>query len=401
MNRKFATLLNNIRFWQYTSAFLFVILLVAGAFYYLRHRQQTDAFSVHSTLGGNIFPSAIYSTATTGTRVIDGFSSHELGNPANEFGIRITAPHRMTKVHIEVGETPFWDRSVSDFVLPEKNVEYTLYPDVLWRFEALRLNNQAEPVTVPIEVTIGRDKPVLKNATFSVRSINECLLGYRDDKMNFHETSIFFAAYVNEEHPMLDQLLREALNTRIVKRFVGLQQGESQVDKQVYALWYMLQKRNFSYSSISNTSLSSNVVYSQRVRTLDDALDSSQINCVDGSVLMASLLRAINIEPVLIRIPGHMFVGYYSDKQQENLHLLETTMLGDVRLDDYFPDENLDSISEGKSQSEMSKLTFEKAKEYASRKYAEHETNIEEDLPNYMFLKISKETRAKVQSIGR
>ena len=401
MNRKFATLLNNIRFWQYTSAFLFVILLVAGAFYYLRHRQQTDAFSVHSTLGGNIFPSAIYSTATTGTRVIDGFSSHELGNPANEFGIRITAPHRMTKVHIEVGETPFWDRSVSDFVLPEKNVEYTLYPDVLWRFEALRLNNQAEPVTVPIKVTIGRDKPVLKNATFSVRSINECLLGYRDDKMNFHETSIFFAAYVNEEHPMLDQLLREALNTRIVKRFVGLQQGESQVDKQVYALWYMLQKRNFSYSSISNTSLSSNVVYSQRVRTLDDALDSSQINCVDGSVLMASLLRAINIEPVLIRIPGHMFVGYYSDKQQENLHLLETTMLGDVRLDDYFPYENLDSISEGKSQSEMSKLTFEKAKEYASRKYAEHETNIEEDLPNYMFLKISKETRAKVQSIGR
>ncbi|MCF0185238.1 MAG: hypothetical protein HUJ98_01965, partial [Bacteroidaceae bacterium] len=212
---------------------------------------------------------------------------------------------------------------------------------------------------------------------------------------------IFFAAYVNEEHPMIDQLLREALNTRIVKRFIGLQQGEAMVDKQVYALWHMLLKRNFSYSSVSNSTLSSNVVYSQRVRTLDDALDSSQINCVDGSVLMASLLRAINIEPVLIRIPGHMFVGYYSDKQEEHLHLLEPTMLGDVRLDDYFPDENLDSISEGKSQSEMSKLTFEKAKEYASTKYAEHEANIKEDLPNYMFLKISKETRAKVQSIGR
>lgn len=401
MKKYLANIADDVRFWKTTSGLLALLLVAGSVFYWYRHRQIEEAFTVESTLGGNIFPSAIFSTATTGTRVIQGFSEHQLGNPSCEFGIRIRNPHRMTKVHIEVGETPFWNRSVTDFVLPEKGVEYVVYPDVLWRYDQLKNNSQAEPVTVPIEVTVGRDKPELKNATFSVRSINECLLGYRDEKMKFHETSIFFAAYVNEEHPMLDQLLREALNTRIVKRFVGLQQGEKMVDRQVYALWHMLQKRNFSYSSVSNSSLSSNVVYSQRVRTLDDALDSSQINCVDGSVLMASLLRAINIEPVLIRIPGHMFVGYYTDKDEENLQLLETTMLGDVRLDDYFPDENLDSIAEGKSQSEMSKLTFEKAKEYASTKYAQHEENIKEDLPNYMFLKISKETRAKVQSIGR
>ena len=109
---------------------------------------------------------------------------------------------------------------------------------------------------------------------------------------------------------MIDQLLREALNTRIVNRFLGYQsQAKGVVDKQVYALWNILQKRKFRYSSVSNTSLSSNVVFSQRVRTFDDALDSSQINCVDGSVLFASLLRSINIDPILVRTPGHMFVG--------------------------------------------------------------------------------------------
>ena len=200
---------------------------------------------------------------------------------------------------------------------------------------------------------------------------------------------------------MIDQLLREALNTRIVRRFVGLQNGESQVDKQIYALWFMLQKRNFTYSSVSNSILSSNVVFSQRVRTLDDALESSQINCVDGSVLFASLMRAINIEPVLIRIPGHMFVGYYSDKKKENLNFLETTMLGDVNLDDFFPEENLDSLSEGKSQTEMSRLTYNKAKEYATKKYKEFEDQIKGKGPNTLFLPISKETRAKIQSIGR
>lgn len=138
-------------------------------------------------------------------------------------------------------------------------------------------------------------------------------------------------------------------------------------------MWNILQKRNFRYSSVSNTSLSSNVVFSQRVRTFDDALNSSQINCVDGSVLFASLLRAINIEPILVRIPGHMFVGYYTDNGHKNMDFLETTMIGDVDLDDFFPDERLDSTMVGKTQNQMSRITFDKSKEYANRKYKQYE----------------------------
>lgn len=80
--------------------------------------------------------------------------------------------------------------------------------------------------------------------TFSVRSINECLLGYVTGGTKFHDTGIFFAAYVNEENPMIDQLLREALNTRIVNRFLGYQGGPEAVDNQVYALWNVLRNAN-------------------------------------------------------------------------------------------------------------------------------------------------------------
>ena len=213
---------------------------------------------------------------------------------------------------------------------------------------------------------------------------------------------LFFAAYVNEENPMIDQLLREALNTRIVNRFLGYQsKAKGVVDKQVYALWNILQKRKFRYSSVSNTSLSSNVVFSQRVRTFDDALDSSQINCVDGSVLFASLLRSINIDPILVRTPGHMFVGYYTDNSHKDMNFLETTMIGDVDLDDFFPDEQLDSTMVGKSQNEMSLLTFEKSKQYANKKYKENEEGIHSGKLNYMFLEISKEVRRKIQPIGK
>lgn len=76
-------------------------------------------------------------------------------------------------------------------------------------------------------------------------------------------------------------------------------------------------------------------------------------------------------------------------------------MIGDVDLDDYFPGERLDSTMQGKTQSEMSRLTFEKAKEYAMREYTKHADNVKKEMPGYMFLEISKGVRRKIQPIGR
>ena len=117
--------------------------------------------------------------------------------------------------------------------------------------------------------------------------------------------------------------------------------------------------------------------------------------------MFASLLRAINIEPILVRIPGHMFVGYYTDSQHKDMNFLEMTMIGDVDLDDFFPDEQLDSTMVGKSQNQMSRITFDKSKEYANKKYRQHEEGIHSGKLNYMFLEISKEVRRKIQPIGK
>lgn len=100
------------------------------------------------------------------------------------------------------------------------------------------------PVSISVKAELNRKKMPQRLKTISMRSINECPLGYVDDKMKFHDTGEFFAAYVNEEHPQIDKLLREALDTRLVNRFLGYQGDTSQsenVDKQVYALWNVLQ----------------------------------------------------------------------------------------------------------------------------------------------------------------
>ena len=385
---------------------MMLMVVAVGATYVWLRKPFASDFEIVDQLGGNLFPSAILSVATTDAQIIEPLDTPYVGNPKSCIAIKVKSAQPGTKVRVELAETPFYARSVSEFVLPRKHTEYIVYPDILWRYEALRGNDQAEPISVAATVEVNGKSIGQHVRTFSVRSINECLLGYNrqlpNGRTRFMSTRLFFAAYVNEENPLIDKLLREALNTRIVHRFQGYQNHTSNsVDKQVYALWHVLQKRNFRYSSVSYSSLSSNVVYSQRVRTFDDALSSSQINCVDGSVLFASLLRAINITPVLVQIPGHMFVGYYTDSQNKNLTFLETTMIGDVDLDDYFPEEKLDSTKNQRSQSEMSRLTFEKSKEYANAEFLRNEKKVRSNQRGYLFVEISKGVRRSVQPIGK
>lgn len=391
--------------WRITAVVLSLTMLVGGITYVVMKRPFADDYELVDQLGGNLFPSAILSVATTNTQVIPPMSGEYVGNPKSCVAIKLKSGRANTVVRIELAETPFYARSVSTFVLPKEHTEYIIYPDILWRYNALRDNEQAEPISVVSNVEVDGKDLGQKVRTFSVRSINECLLGFNkqlpDGRTRYVSTRLFYAAYVNEENPLIDKVLREALNTRIVRRFLGYQSTPEMVDKQVYALWYVLQKRNFKYSSVSYSSLSSNVVYAQRVRTFEDALNSSQINCVDGSVLFASLLRAINITPVLVQMPGHMFVGYYTDSAKKNLTFLETTMIGDVDLDDYFPDEKLDSTRTTKSQGEMSRLTFEKSKEYALREYMRVKDKVQANKPNYLFVEINKNVRRNVQSIGK
>lgn len=391
--------------WRITAVVLSLTMLVGGITYVVMKRPFADDYELVDQLGGNLFPSAILSVATTNTQVIPPMSGEYVGNPKSCVAIKLKSGRANTVVRIELAETPFYARSVSTFVLPKEHTEYIIYPDILWRYNALRDNEQAEPISVVSNVEVDGKDLGQKVRTFSVRSINECLLGFNkqlpDGRTRYVSTRLFYAAYVNEENPLIDKVLREALNTRIVRRFLGYQSTPEMVEKQVYALWYVLQKRNFKYSSVSYSSLSSNVVYAQRVRTFEDALNSSQINCVDGSMLFASLLRAINITPVLVQMPGHMFVGYYTDSAKKNLTFLETTMIGDVDLDDYFPDEKLDSTRTTKSQGEMSRLTFEKSKEYALREYMRVKDKVRANKPNYLFVEINKNVRRNVQSIGK
>jgi hypothetical protein len=101
---------------------------------------------------------------------------------------------------------------------------------------------------------------------------------------------------------------------------------------QVFAVWNILQRRGIKYSDISATTPSKFVV-SQTVRFLDQSIEATQANCVDGSVLMASILREIGINSYLLMVPGHCFLAFDLGKgEDDEIVGLETTMLGNADL---------------------------------------------------------------------
>ena len=66
----------------------------------------------------------------------------------------------------------------------------------------------------------------------------------------------------------------------------------------------------------------------QRVRLPSEALKTGAANCIDGVVLLASLLEAMSLRPAIVVVPGHAFLGWEAWKDTGEWKYLETTMLG-------------------------------------------------------------------------
>jgi len=145
-----------------------------------------------------------------------------------------------------------------------------------------------------------------------------------------HDMSGFAALWVTPTAPAIETFLATAKKYSIRKSFVGYEWGKEVVPQQVKAIFKALKKRGMTYV---NGDLSF-PVGSQRIRLPSDALREASANCIDGSILMASALEAIDIEPLLVLIPGHCFLGWKVMPGSKECEFLETTMIGTNSFED-------------------------------------------------------------------
>ena len=249
-----------------------------------------------------------------------------VGN-VNFFDVSLNNPlESSTELKLIISETEISEETT--IIQTLENGSHNVPLSINWKERVLSLYDQPSDINLVFKAYINDTLIDTKTVNLNVRAVNECVYTFTSGDMII-TFPYAFAGYVNEDHPEIDLVLQEALSEQIVDSFTGYQTGnEDNVINQVFAIWLSLQRKGIKYSSITDTSNSTDKVFSQYVRFFDQTLKYNQANCVDGSVFLASILKKIDIKPFLVLSPGHMYLGFYTNENKTHFRLLETTWIG-------------------------------------------------------------------------
>jgi len=330
-------------------------------------RQSGQAVWSFSKVGlkGVLYPSLMLNIAKMKLDMQQG--EDELGDPNGLFGISVVAPRAGTNATVEiVSSTPLINPGRAEVTLPRKGKTYRIYPFLTFA-DALALVRQPVRATLTARLRLDGVAQGERQAPVAVASVNDCVHSFEDDD-DYYDTDWLYAAYVNENHPAVQQILREALATREVSSFSGYQADPAGVRRQVKAVWQALSRRGIRYSSIERPSVAAKDVGVQHVRLISDALSARQANCVEGSCLLASVFYKIGLETALVSLPEHMLVAVSLDPQGKRQLYLETTMLDDSTFEEA-----------AESGQEQVAQAYEKARKAAARKKPGKDDDDDED----------------------
>lgn len=159
------------------------------------------------------------------------------------------------------------------------------------------------------------------------------------------------ATFVTPNHPILTGILRRASEILDIlsgesslngyPKFDPEDEGEIMraflsVKKQIHAIYTALKELEITYILPPQHFFHD---VGQRIRMVDDVIGNRLGTCIDTSILFASCLEAINLNPLIILIHGHAFVGCFltgiikvprdldaEDLQKLPIEFIETTI---------------------------------------------------------------------------
>lgn len=279
-------------------------------------------WSVHVAPYAQVFPALELSQARRSD--VPAATDHVLGNGSGLIAVRVRARHADERVILRIAVPELGSAQRFGATLAEAGVEYALLPPLAW--DPVDLSGLTAAKATHMDFTLERDGATEQRETaISLRPLNEALYFVRDDRDSV-DLAWIFAAYVNERDAIVDQIIAAAQASGIVTDFSA--SDSDSIQRQVWAIWHALAAHGIRYSGADPAIERGPHVFSQRVRFLRDTWNDASANCVDGSVLIASVLQRLGRRPFLVLVPGHAFVGFYTDADAQHAAYLETTLLG-------------------------------------------------------------------------
>ena len=285
----------------------------------LRAAATEPDWSAHVAPYGKVFPALELSQAR---RPDAAASDRVLGNGSGLIAVRVRARRADERVILSIAVPELGAPQRFGATLTEAGAEYELHPPLAWDPANLRRLGVAR--TTHMGFTLERDGAAdTRDVAISLRPLDEALYFVRDGR-DSADLGWIFAAYVNEHDAVVDEILDAARASGIVENFAAA--DTNSIYRQAWAVWHALAAHGIRYSGADPAIERGPHVFSQRVRFLRETWRDASANCVDGSVLIASVLQRIGLSTFLVLVPGHAFVGFTAGENETAY--LETTLLG-------------------------------------------------------------------------
>jgi len=298
-------------------------------------------FAAFHPMGREIFPSHILAFANLrlNPRQPRADDAPHYGDADFLAGVLIDEPRRNDKIVVEVSADRFIRSSNLSFKVKEDAGVVTAGPAISFDFEALAKVRQTTPFNVTIKVRRNDGEPVIFSEVWQAHQINDCPNHFsvlsatagKSFNYSYHHGGRVIAGYVNENHPMIEQILTEAKATGLAPAFTGYGEGKDDIIGQIDAVWTALNKRGITYSNIAD-STSSPMHSFQHVRMLDQCLKSGQANCVDATAMLASVLKKIGLNVGIILVPKHAYLVVYDKTGKKREFAIESTLISRAPL---------------------------------------------------------------------
>src|SRR5260370_29865007 len=204
--------------------------------------------------------------------------------------------------------------------------------------EAVSKLNEIQQATLHVKVKWTSSKmrisPFHETHSIRLHARNTALLALEKPDREIKDLTEYLAAWVTPHHPELEKLQRKAVKY-LPSGFPGygaansLSESILLVREQARAIFFVLQHDvNLAYVDSALRMDVESRQKTQRVRLPAEILAiGGSANCLDGTVLFASLLELIGIQPVIVLVPGHAFVGWRICKDVDRYEFAETTMI--------------------------------------------------------------------------
>ena len=142
------------------------------------------------------------------------------------------------------------------------------------------------------------------------------------------DLSHYYGAWVTPHAIPVQERIRRAVELAPNRQMLGYQGDPDLVAPQVAALYQALREAEIVYvNSVIDYGAPAGMT-TQRTRLPRESLAQRSANCIDGTVLLASLLEGVSLNPAIVLVPGHAFLGWEAWQGSDDWRFLETTLIG-------------------------------------------------------------------------